>query len=305
MTDELKGDALARLRDTLTDIAHQHDITVLAARDIGSHAWQLAGPDSDYDVGFLYAQEPIAYATLGEYHPSIEHDAGAAIELTGWNITRFGELLTDSNPSALEFLHSPVRYREHDTLAALEADVGNDFVPIDLYHHYRSLAETNYRTYLQRRLLARGEPVGAIEGETSDAYIVRPQDADNPSTRLPKDDDRYTEATTDRTVKRNLYVIRAVLYAQYIRETHAFPDLDVPAFLDANTERFDDSLVAQIRTLIERKQQGVGDAVVGDVFGRDTVALPEQIDPATHNVRGIDREPVNTFIRTTLTDLPS
>lgn len=234
------------------------------------------------------------------YRPSIEHNTGD-IELTGWNITRFGELLVDSNPTALEFLHSPVRYREHDALAALEADVGDDFVPIDLYHHYRSLAETNYRTSIQRRLLASGELVGIIVDETSDAYIVRPHDAKTP-TQIPKDDDRYTEAATDRTVKRILYVIRAVLYARYIRETHTFPSLDFPAFLDTNAEQFSPSLVAQTQTLIERKQQGAGDAVVGDVFGRDAVTLPEYIDPDTHNMREISRERVNGFIRTVIAD---
>lgn len=186
-------------------------------------------------------------------------------------------MLTDSNPSALEFLHSPVRYREHDTLAALEVDGGDDFVPIDLYHHYRLLAETNYRTYIRRRLLDRGEPVGAIEDETLDAYIMRPQDADETITQIQKDDDRYTEAATDRTVKRNLYAIRAVLYARYIRETHAFPSLDFPAFLNANAERFESSLVAQTRTLIERKQQGEGDAVVGDMLDGTRLHSPSRL----------------------------
>lgn len=299
MTDERDEDIFARIRDALTEIANKHDVTVLAGRDIGSHAWDLAGPESDYDVGFLYAQDPLAYATLGEYRPLIEHDGGD-LECTGWNVTRFGELLTDSNPSALEFLHSPARYREHEALVALEADVGGDFTPIDLYHHYRSLAENNYRTYIQRRLLDRGEPVGIIEDETPDAYIVRPRDGETTTQR--QKDDRYTEATTDRTVKRTLYIIRAVLYARYIRATHAFPSLAFPAFLDANAKRFASSLVARTRTLIERKQQGAGDAVVGDVIGRNMVSLPERIDPATHNVRGIDRERVNVFIRTAITD---
>ncbi|MFC6964948.1 nucleotidyltransferase domain-containing protein [Halocatena marina] len=294
------GDTLARLRNTLTMIARQQDLTIIAARDIGSHAWELAGPASDYDVRVLFAQEPLAYATLGEYCPSI-NETRETIELTGWNVTRFGELLTESNPTALEFLHSPVRYREHDALAALEAAVGDDFVPIDLYHHYRSLAENNYQTAIQRRLLERGEPIGVIEDETPEMYIVRPNDAET-TKRLPKADDRYTEAATDRTVKRNLYVIRAVLYARYIRETHAFPELSFPAFLDANAERFATSLVSQTRTLIERKQRGEGNAVVGDVFGEDALALPQQIDSATHNVRGIDRDRVNAFIRTTVTE---
>lgn len=51
----MSGDTLARLHDTLTLIASQQDITIIAACAIGSHAYELAGSNSDYDAEFLFA----------------------------------------------------------------------------------------------------------------------------------------------------------------------------------------------------------------------------------------------------------
>lgn len=287
----------------LSRLARQHGITIVAVRDIGSRAWNLASERSDYDVGFLYAQPASAYAMLGTYQPTIETsvESHENIELSGWNVTRFGALLADSNPTALEFLHSPLRYRESDALATLETAVAGEFTPITLYHHYRSLAERNYRKYIQRRLLDGDEPAYIIEDETPELFVVRPVENDGGRERITKASSRYTEAATDRTVKRNLYVIRAVLYAQYIRDTHEYPTLDFPAFLDENADRFDSATVEQARTLVERKRRGEGTVAVGDSFGPDTVTLDQQIDPEAHNVRGISRERVNTFIQEVVT----
>ncbi|MFB6271248.1 MAG: DNA polymerase beta superfamily protein, partial [Halobacterium sp.] len=101
------------------------------------------------------------------------------------------------------------------------------------------------------------------------------------------------------TVRRALYVLRAVLYARYVRDTHRFPALDFPAFLAQEGDRFDASLVDAARTLAARKRAGEGDAPAElDVDLQDVVAdLPAEIDPEAHAVRGIYVERVNAFIR--------
>ena len=316
------------LDSLLADLAERHDLTVLAARDLGSRAWNLASESSDYDVAILFRQPAAAYATVGGSTASVSESRGAA-EVRGWNVSRFGELLVESNPAALEFLHSPLRYREHDALAALEADVADRFRPIGLYHHYRSLAAGQYRTYLQQRLLVHGDPAFVVVDETPTEWVVEPLDeeeadakeattgetnakepgadeADEASEatgtsapgRLPKDDERYESGAVDGTVKRNLYVIRAVLYAEFVRDTHEFPTLDFPAFVAAERERIGDAY-DDVRTLVERKRAGEGDAVVGDVFGAERVVLPDHLDPAVHAVRGIPTGRVNAFVRET------
>ncbi|WP_267639773.1 nucleotidyltransferase domain-containing protein [Haloarchaeobius amylolyticus] len=287
------------LAAAIDELEATHDCTVLAARDVGSRAWGLASEDSDYDVAVLFRQSPVRYATLGEYVPSVETEHGPDLELTGWNVRRFGELLADSNPSTLEFLHSPLRYRECDALARLEADVAGDFRPIRLYHHYRSLAEHQYRKYIERRVLRDGEPALVVTDETDTHWVGEPV-GDGPS-KVPKADDRYAEGTCDQTVKRTLYVIRAVLYARYVRDTHAFPALDFPSFLDECEAdgREDPSVLARARDLVARKRAGEGDVVVGQVFTPDEVALPEEIPPAEHAVRGIATARVNRFVEET------
>ena len=281
----------------VSKLADRHDVAVLAARDVGSRAWNLDDPDSDFDVQVLFAQEPAAYATLGEYVETVEESTGD-VELQGWNVRRFAELLADSNPSAFEFLRSPLRYREFDPLSALEADVGGDFRPIAMYYHYRSLATRQYRKYLHGRLLRNGDLAYLIEDERDGEYLVRPPDGDEADC-LWVDGDGYEEGRTERTVSRNLYTARAVLYARYVLETHEFPHLDFPAFLDREGDRFEESFVERTRDLVERKRAGEGGAVAGRVFDPDEVALPEA-DPDEHAVGGVDRERVNEFVRAAL-----
>lgn len=311
----------------LEAVAERHDVAVLAARDLGSRAWNLADADSDVDVAVAFAQPPLEYATLDgpvdslefsvdpgaiidgelpanadvdperDFEPESDADLGT-VDGRGWNVSRFAELVVDSNPTAFEFLHSPLRYREFEPLTRLEDAVGESFAPLALYHHYRSLARRQYRKYLQGRLLADGELAFRVLEDRDDEYLVRPAGectAEGGPRTVPKG--AYEEAATDRTVKRHLYVVRGVLYARYVRETHRFPTLDFPRFLEeiAGRDGFDADLVALAHHLAERKRRGEGDAVVGRLLDPSDADLPE-IDPADHAGREPDRERVDAFV---------
>jgi hypothetical protein len=297
VTDDLPG-----LGAALADLEASHDCTVLAARDTGSRAWNLAGPDSDHDVAVVFAQPAVRYAQLDRVVEHVEVQVRADLELSGWNVRRFGELLVQSNPAALEFLHSPLRHREHAALAALERDVADRFDPLAAYHHYRSLATRQYRKYLQHRLLDDGEAVYVVVDDLDDEYVVRPHDApDAPTERVAVG--AYEETTTDPTVGRALYVVRGALYARYVLETGQFPTLDLPAFLSGERDRFDASAVECAEALVERKRAGAGDAPIA----RETVErlaalldLPEHVDPGRYGERGIPRDRVNAFIAAVL-----
>ncbi|WP_435332988.1 nucleotidyltransferase domain-containing protein [Haloarchaeobius sp. TZWWS8] len=300
---------LPGLDDALAEVESTHDFTVLAARDLGSRAWGLDDDGSDYDVAFLFRQPAAEYATLRGYVETVETSYPPALELTGWNLTRFAELLVESNPTALEFLHTPVRYREFEPLAALETDVADEFERMRLYHHYRSLAERQFRKYLQRRLLADGEPAYVVVDETADEWLCRPTDEPvSPSrtaeslVRVSKGDDRFAAGACDQTVKRTLYVVRAVLIARYVRDTHRFPTLDFPSFLDEldAVELVDASIIRRTRDLVARKRAGEGDEVVGQVFTEAELTLPKTIPPAEHAVGGIPVARVDSFVRDAL-----
>jgi predicted nucleotidyltransferase len=304
----------------LSKVEQAHDVQIIAARDTGSRAWGLDGPESDYDVDFLFTQPPVEYATVGEYEASITTTHGEKLELSGWNVKRFAELLIDSNPSVVEFLHSSLRYRDHEALDRLESAVADEFDPLTLYHHYRSLARNQHRKYIQRVLLDGDDPEWLVVASDEAGYDVRPvdsygPDASGPDTPQsePKRVERPTElraATTDRCVKRNLYVGRAALAARYVLATHEFPPLQFSAMLDelATLDQFGElgrgaqpgRWIEAARELAEKKRAGEGGETVGDAFGAEVIP-PTEIDHERHGGGGIDVERVNQFVAAVVT----
>ncbi|GGL54309.1 nucleotidyltransferase domain-containing protein [Halocalculus aciditolerans] len=137
--------AVARALDELAD---KHEVRVVLAREVGSRAWGLAGPASDHDVGVVFAQAPVEYAQLGTATESV-HEAFAGVDVKAWNVTRLAELVVESNPTVLEFLGSDVEYVEAVDADALAEHAHANFVPIDLYHHYRSLATRQHEKYVR------------------------------------------------------------------------------------------------------------------------------------------------------------
>lgn len=253
----------------LDGLVGEYGVSVLLAREVGSRAWGLAGPSSDHDVGVVYAQGPVEYVQLGTYIESV-HDEFAGVDVKAWNVKRFAELVADSNPTVLEFLGSPEAYTEHVDASNLAGYAHANFVPIDLYHHYRSLASRQHAKYVRDDAAASSRHVG---GET-------------------------TGGGKDPTVSRNLHLARAGLYARYVVETHAFPTLEFPVFLDGEARELDvpEESLERVRELVARKRAGEGSSEVGDPFPELAEGLPEHVHPDEHNVRGIDIERVNDFV---------
>lgn len=306
----------------LSEIERDHDVRVIAARDTGSRAWGLDSPESDYDVNFLFVQPAVEYATVGGYEASITTTHGEKLELAGWNVKRFAELLIDSNPSVVEFLHSPLRYREHEALSDLETAIADEFDPLTLYHHYRSLARNQHRKYVQRVLLDGDDPAWLIDAADDEGYDVRPMESYGPDAAAAESgsaDERsrverptdLREATTDRSVKRNLYVGRAALAARYVLSTHEFPPLEFSTMLDelATLEGFGnlgagdrtDHWIETAGDLAVLKRAGDGDELVGDAFGVDVIP-PTEIDHERHAGGGIDADRVNEFVAAVVTE---
>ncbi|AGB36200.1 nucleotidyltransferase domain-containing protein [Natronococcus occultus] len=283
----------------LEKIERSREVSIVLAVARGSHAWGAAGPDSDYDISFVYAPTDLRrYAHLGGVDGVLLEERGA-FEYQGWDVRTFAALLADSNDGAIDLLRSPIRYRTRYDPGALAADVERAYNPIDLYHAWRGIATNNYRKYLSEHLVRNDDEIFPIRERREDAYVVETEDG---TMTVAADDERFAETGTRPTVKRNLTVVRAAMAARYLKATgergdHELPAIEFEAFLDDQAPTvFNDDRIGRTRKLRERKRAGEGSVRIGDAVGRAFANPPKRIDPAVHARDGPDRARLNDAI---------
>jgi predicted nucleotidyltransferase len=151
LSDHPVGDAMRHtVLGVLADIEARHDVTVLFACESGSRGWGFASPDSDYDVRFIYVNRLPWYLRVEPGRDVIEQPISGELDVSGWDLRKALQLLRDSNPTLLEWLCSPIVYRQDDDAAArLRALAEQGFSPVRGYHHYVSMAKKNFREHLK------------------------------------------------------------------------------------------------------------------------------------------------------------
>jgi len=140
----------AQIMDALRGIESQHAVTILFACESGSRGWGFASPDSDYDVRFLYVHRLPWYLTVSPGRDVIEVPISGDLDINGWDLRKALGLMRESNPTLLEWLRSPVIYREEaGTMDAMRTLAGQVFSNAKAWHHYASMAKKNFREHLQ------------------------------------------------------------------------------------------------------------------------------------------------------------
>ena len=136
------------------DVAEMdHGVKVLYAVESGSRAWGFASPNSDYDIRFIYVHPKDWYIAvdLEEKRDVIEYPIYDEIDISGWDIRKALRLFKKSNPSFVEWLLSPIVYRDDGMFAGTARDILDSEYSIEKgIYHYRSMAKTNYRGYLRK-----------------------------------------------------------------------------------------------------------------------------------------------------------
>jgi len=91
-------------------------IVVLYACESGSRAWGFPSADSDYDVRFIYVHPRDWYLSidLERRDDTIDPPIADDIDLHGWDLRKALQLVRDANPTLLEWLRSPLVYREDE-----------------------------------------------------------------------------------------------------------------------------------------------------------------------------------------------
>ena len=149
----------------LASVSELEGVRVLYACESASRAWGFASADSDYDVRFLYVHPEEWYLSIDQGRDVVESMLPGDLDLSGWELRKALRLLRKSNPPLLEWLNSPTIYLEDEEITSKIREAASVFYsPRNCFSHYRSMARTNYRAYLQ------GETVRTKKY----LYVIRP-----------------------------------------------------------------------------------------------------------------------------------
>ncbi|MBS0368082.1 MAG: nucleotidyltransferase domain-containing protein [Proteobacteria bacterium] len=145
VSDEMRATVL----DELAALERRHQVKVLFASESGSRGWGFASPDSDYDVRFVYVNRLPWYLAVEPGRDVIEQPISGELDICGWDLRKALHLLRESNPTLLEWLRSPIVYRQETPwVGRLRGLAEEGFSPVRGYHHYVSMARKNLREHL-------------------------------------------------------------------------------------------------------------------------------------------------------------
>jgi predicted nucleotidyltransferase len=140
----------AQILAELRAIEARNGVRILFACESGSRGWGFASPDSDYDVRFIYVHRLAWYLRVDPGRDVIEVPISGDLDINGWDLRKALQLLKRSNPVLLEWLQSPVVYREQaPDVARLRALARAHFSVARGWHHYISMAKKTFREHLQ------------------------------------------------------------------------------------------------------------------------------------------------------------
>lgn len=141
-----------RIEQELDRLAECESISILYACESGSRAWDFASTDSDYDVRFIYARALPDYVRLDVRRDVIEEPITDALDVNGWDMFKACGLLRKSNPPLMEWLGSPIVYRQQAEFAEpLRREAESHFSLRSCGEHYMSMAKRNFRGYIDGR----------------------------------------------------------------------------------------------------------------------------------------------------------
>jgi predicted nucleotidyltransferase len=129
----------------------EHDITIIYACESGSRAWGFESPDSDYDVRFIYTHNEDWYLTFDveSKRDVVEYPIIDEIDCGGWDVKKAMYLFTRTNGALLEWLNSPIKYREEGSFAETMRSLSPRAInKTALCYHYSHMARGNAREYL-------------------------------------------------------------------------------------------------------------------------------------------------------------
>lgn len=148
------------IEDVLRTVEREFCVTILFAVEAGSRATGLHSDSSDFDVRFVYFHNSrVTYLSLCDPVECISgFSHNKIVDWQGWDIRKYLKLLRQTNPTAVEWVYSPVVYINRCDLVDLAAQsrdrLETQKYRVPLVFHYASMARRVFLSDIDGRLRA-------------------------------------------------------------------------------------------------------------------------------------------------------
>ncbi|MCI9035758.1 MAG: nucleotidyltransferase domain-containing protein [Lachnospiraceae bacterium] len=139
----------------LKEIEEKEQIQILYAVESGSRAWDLASPDSDYDVRFIYIRPLYYYLELQPKKDFIEWELNEILDISGWDLSKTLQHFHKSNATLFEWANSPIIYGTTPEWERIYQTAQNYFSCKSTMYHYFGTAKKNFLEHLDQKELVK------------------------------------------------------------------------------------------------------------------------------------------------------
>ena len=161
------------IQENLDAIEARYNVTILLAVESGSRAWGFASPDSDYDVRFIYMQQPEEYLRIDAAKDVIEWQLDEVLDINGWDLKKALLAFGKGNPNVMEWANSPIIYRKADIWDELKAAAFRYFSEKSALCHYYGTANSTLHEYLMKETVRYKKYFYALRPLLAAIYIER------------------------------------------------------------------------------------------------------------------------------------
>lgn len=136
----MNEDYKVKISAALSEMESRHDCWILFAVESGSRAWGFASPDSDYDIRGVFIRPLDWYLQLkSNDSDTIVEELSGDIDVSLWDLRKALSQMSKSNASFLEWLGSPIVYRDDGLLGILNELKSECVNPKHIAYHYASM----------------------------------------------------------------------------------------------------------------------------------------------------------------------
>jgi uncharacterized protein len=141
---------VAEIKTKLDQVCIEENVAIPLAIESGSRAWGFPSPDSDYDCRFIYLRGLKHNTALFPPRDVIELPLTPIFDVNGWDLRKAIKLLLKGNAVVIEWMQSPIAYREDREFRAALLSLANEIVDRELVmnHYFHLLGSTLQRHFV-------------------------------------------------------------------------------------------------------------------------------------------------------------